>query len=106
MTADWARLPYDLLERMANRIINEVRGGQPRRLRHHLEAARHQSNGNEANGNEPRGNEANTSGATRGDPPDRVDRPASRLGDRVGGNQVVSAPARSVSRAACLATRS
>jgi GMP synthase (glutamine-hydrolysing) len=26
MTADWARLPYDLLERMANRIINEVRG--------------------------------------------------------------------------------
>ena len=25
MTADWARLPYDLLERMANRIINEVR---------------------------------------------------------------------------------
>ena len=26
MTADWARLPYDLLERMANRVINEVRG--------------------------------------------------------------------------------
>jgi GMP synthase (glutamine-hydrolysing) len=26
MTADWARLPYDLLERMSNRIINEVRG--------------------------------------------------------------------------------
>ncbi|HKA03961.1 MAG TPA: glutamine-hydrolyzing GMP synthase, partial [Acidimicrobiales bacterium] len=26
MTADWARLPYDLLERMAHRIINEVRG--------------------------------------------------------------------------------
>jgi GMP synthase (glutamine-hydrolysing) len=26
MTADWARLPHDLLERMANRIINEVRG--------------------------------------------------------------------------------
>ena len=24
MTADWARLPYDLLERMSNRIINEV----------------------------------------------------------------------------------
>ena len=26
MTADWARLPYDLLEVMSNRIINEVRG--------------------------------------------------------------------------------
>ncbi len=26
MTADWARLPYDLLETMSSRIINEVRG--------------------------------------------------------------------------------
>jgi GMP synthase (glutamine-hydrolysing) len=26
MTADWARLPYDLLERASSRIINEVRG--------------------------------------------------------------------------------
>jgi GMP synthase (glutamine-hydrolysing) len=26
MTADWARLPYDLLDRMSRRIINEVRG--------------------------------------------------------------------------------
>jgi GMP synthase (glutamine-hydrolysing) len=26
MTADWARLPYDLLERVSNRIINEVHG--------------------------------------------------------------------------------
>jgi GMP synthase (glutamine-hydrolysing) len=26
MTADWAKLPYDLLGRIANRIINEVRG--------------------------------------------------------------------------------
>ncbi|MCB0976085.1 MAG: GMP synthase (glutamine-hydrolyzing), partial [Acidimicrobiales bacterium] len=26
MTADWARLPYELLERMSNRIINEVDG--------------------------------------------------------------------------------
>jgi GMP synthase (glutamine-hydrolysing) len=26
MTADWARLPYDLLARMSSRIINEVKG--------------------------------------------------------------------------------
>jgi GMP synthase (glutamine-hydrolysing) len=26
MTADWARIPYDLLEKISNRIINEVRG--------------------------------------------------------------------------------
>jgi GMP synthase (glutamine-hydrolysing) len=26
MTADWARLPYDLLETMSSRIINEVAG--------------------------------------------------------------------------------
>jgi GMP synthase (glutamine-hydrolysing) len=25
-TADWARLPYELLARVSNRIINEVRG--------------------------------------------------------------------------------
>ena len=41
MTADWARIPYDVLETMSQRIINEVSGHQPRRLRHHIEAAGH-----------------------------------------------------------------
>ena len=26
MTADWVKLPYDLLEKISNRIINEVKG--------------------------------------------------------------------------------
>jgi GMP synthase (glutamine-hydrolysing) len=26
MTADWARIPYDILARMSNRIVNEVAG--------------------------------------------------------------------------------
>ena len=26
MTADWARIPYDVLARVANRIVNEVHG--------------------------------------------------------------------------------
>ena len=41
MTADWARLPYDLLERISTRITNEVARGQPGHRRHHLQAAGH-----------------------------------------------------------------
>jgi GMP synthase (glutamine-hydrolysing) len=26
MTADWARIPYDVLERISNRVVNEVAG--------------------------------------------------------------------------------
>jgi len=26
MTADWAKIPYDVLSRISNRIINEVQG--------------------------------------------------------------------------------
>jgi GMP synthase (glutamine-hydrolysing) len=26
MTADWVKLPYDLLERVSSRVINEVKG--------------------------------------------------------------------------------
>jgi GMP synthase (glutamine-hydrolysing) len=35
MTADWARLPDALLARVANRIVNEVAGGQPGGVRYH-----------------------------------------------------------------------
>ena len=41
MTADWARLPYDLLERLVEPDHQRGAGRQPGRLRHHVEAARH-----------------------------------------------------------------
>ena len=41
MTADWARLPYDLLERISNRIINEVTGVNRVVLDITQQAARH-----------------------------------------------------------------
>ena len=39
MTARWARLPYELLDRVSRRIINEVRGHLARGLRHSRQAA-------------------------------------------------------------------
>ena len=39
MTADWARLPYDLLERDLGAHGQRDPGREPRRARHHLEAA-------------------------------------------------------------------
>ena len=41
MTADWARLPYDLLEKMSQPHHQRGARHQPRGLRHHQQAARH-----------------------------------------------------------------
>ena len=41
MTADWARLPYDVLGRISQPDRQRGPRHQPRRLRHHLKAARH-----------------------------------------------------------------
>ena len=41
MTADWTRVPYEVLERISTRITNEVRRGQPRGAGRHQQAARH-----------------------------------------------------------------
>ena len=45
MTADWARLPYDVLERMSTRHHQRGAGREPGGLRHHVEAARAPSSG-------------------------------------------------------------
>ena len=41
MTADWARLPYDLLERLSHADHQRGRRRQPGGPRHHVETARH-----------------------------------------------------------------
>ena len=53
MTADWARLPYDLLERVSNRIINEVARRQPGRPRHLAQSRRRRSSGSSAHVTNP-----------------------------------------------------
>ena len=40
MTADWAKLPYDVLARISGRIVLRSPAPEPRVLRHHVQAAR------------------------------------------------------------------
>ena len=40
MTADWSRIPYDVLDRISVRIVNEVRGINRICLRHHQQTPR------------------------------------------------------------------
>ena len=40
MTADWARIPYELLDKVSGRIVNEVKGINRIVLRHHQQAPR------------------------------------------------------------------
>jgi GMP synthase (glutamine-hydrolysing) len=41
MTADWARLPHDLLARISNRIVNEVAGVKPGCVRYYQQTTCH-----------------------------------------------------------------
>ena len=50
MTADWARLPYDLLERLSLPHHQRGRGRQPGGSGHHVQAARHHRVGMTAEG--------------------------------------------------------
>ena len=47
MTADWARIPYEVLDKISVRIVNEVHGINRIVLRHHLQARRQPSSGSE-----------------------------------------------------------
>ena len=50
MTADWVRLPYEVLARISNRIVNEVPGVHTRGLRRDKQATPVRLNGNKTNG--------------------------------------------------------
>ena len=39
MTSDFARIPWEVLQTISARIVNEVGARQPRRLRHHEQTA-------------------------------------------------------------------
>ena len=66
MTADWARLPYDVIESIANRLIREVDGRQPRGARRDVASRRAPSSGSESATPSPtRRSGATPSGAPR-----------------------------------------
>ena len=54
MTADWAKLPYDVLGKISQPDRQRGPGRQPRRLRHLVQAARHDRVGVAENRHPPR----------------------------------------------------